>query len=155
MKKYILIFFILLMYACSSEWREGNFEVVNQLDGIKNESGVDVEVSFYAEDTLSAIVKNGGFFFYIDSSRSMNVASCDCGLFLDGCQSKTIDIYLKFMSDPAKCISYTGNIQKEKIDIRSIEAYQQTDEYVTVGAKIHTYQYVISIEMFQQAELCN
>ena len=59
------------------------------------------------------------------------------------------------MSDPAKCISYTGDIQKEKIDIRSIEAYQQTDEYETVGAKIQTYQYVISVEMFQQAELCN
>lgn len=59
------------------------------------------------------------------------------------------------MSEPAKCISYTGNIQKEKIDIRSIEAYQQIDEYVTVGAEIHAYQYVISIEMLQQAELCN
>lgn len=155
MKKYILMLFISLMYACSSEWREDNAQVVNQLDGIKNESGADVEISFYAEDSLSAIIKKGDFFFYIDSSRSMNVPSYNCGLFLDGCQSKPIDVYIKFMSDPAKCISYTGDIQKEKIDIRSIEAYQQTDEYETVGAKIQTYQYVISVEMFQQAELCN
>jgi hypothetical protein len=153
MKKIILLFSFLMM-ACSSECIDCGGQVVHQLNGITNISGFDVKVVFFAEDTITANINANEDYLYVEENREKNIPSYECGLFVDGCDSSPINVTLIFLTEPQKCIDFKGNVEDKTKDLRTIEAYKETGEGLIIGALVKFYQFYITPEMYEQAELC-
>lgn len=156
MKKIILSSFFFFLLACNSEETlNGGGPPVHELKGVINESGVDVEISFFAEDTVVAMIKNGSEFLYVDTTRKTNVPSYECGLYINGCDSAPIDVEIRFMTEPKKCLVYLGNIKNKQNDIRSIESYKKVDEAQSIGPVVEFYQFYITTDVYKNAKSCN
>ena len=57
MKEFFYLILVALMWGCSSQCLDGESQVVVQLDGVVNISGVDAQMTFVGEDTVAAEVK--------------------------------------------------------------------------------------------------
>ena len=90
----------------------------------------------------------------VEDNREKNIPSYECGLFVDGCDSSPINVTLIFLTEPQKCIDFKGNVEDKTKDLRTIEAYKETGEGLTIGALVKFYQFYITPEMYEQAELC-
>jgi|P1105metagenome_2_1110788.scaffolds.fasta_scaffold02114_7 hypothetical protein len=155
MKKLGFCLIVWLLSACTSDCDDCSDEIANQLDGVLNESGVDVQLTFYMEDTLDVTIKNGNHFLFIDTTREINVPWYQCGLYINGCDSRLIDVKMKFLGNSPKCISFMGSVKNEKTDIRVVDSYQKVGGPVaTIGRRIQAYEYVITSNLLEQAELC-
>lgn len=153
MKTLLALLFILMLSACS-DCEDCEEAVHDDIVGLKNESGVDVKISFFIDsDTLDVIVRNQERFFYLDTSRDKNVPSNSQGLYLWG---KPIDVKMVFLTESAKCLDFVGDVENRDIDIRLIESYQKVEEGVTMpGVNLQLYQYVITADLIDRAKECN
>lgn len=155
MKEFFYLILVALMWGCSSQCLDGESQVVVQLDGVVNISGVDARMTFVGEDTVAAEVKNGDTLQYIDSMGvRTSISTYECGLYVDGCNSKPLNVKIIFLTDPQKCVSFEGNVDLEKNDIRLAKSYRQVGEYMVVGAQVKVFRYFITSELLNQAVLC-
>ena len=146
---------VALMWGCSSQCLDGESQVVVRLDGVVNVSGTDVKMTFVGEDTVVAEVKNGDTLQYIDTTETRaNVSAYECGLYVDGCDSKPLDVKVIFLTDPQRCIYFEGDVDLERADIRLAKSYRQVGEYMVVGAQIKVFRYFITPDLLKQADLC-
>ena len=154
MKNQILCLIALFLWSCSSNCEDCEDAAHDELIGLRNESGVDVKISFFIDsDTLDVIVRNQERFFYLDTSRDKNVPSNSQGLYLWG---KSIDVKMVFLTESAKCLDFVGDVENRDIDIRLIESYQKVEEGVTMpGVNLQLYQYVITADLIDRAKECN
>lgn len=155
MKQFFYLMLVALMWGCSSQCLDGESQVVVRLDGVVNVSGTDVKMTFVGEDTVVAEVKNGDTLQYIDTMETRaNVSAYECGLYIDGCNSKPQDVKVTFLTDPQKCIYFEGKVDLERPDIRLAKSYRQVGEYMVVGAQIKVFRYFITSDLLKQAVLC-
>ena len=157
MNMNVIIFSLVvcLFYACSFNCEDCEQSVILEPSEIKNATDIDVVVSFVGEDSLSVNVKGNTTFFFNDTAFSALIPRCDCGLFLDGCNSKPIDVYLKFLYDIPQCVAFKGDILDESTDIRSIKSYEKIGEYSYVGAIMYYYRFSIDSTIVKKAILCD
>lgn len=159
MRTLLALLFILMLSACSDCEDCADYEI-NELKGIVNESGSDVEITFYMENsemegTFMTVIKDGDSFMFVDTSRGWNVLWCQCGLYVNGCNSSMIDVKMKILGDSPKCISFAGPVQDEKTDIRVIDSYKKVGEPVsTTGGSVQAYEYIISPNLLKQVGSC-
>lgn len=155
MKHYFYLMLVALMWGCSSQCLDGESQVVVRLDGVVNVSGTDVKMTFVGEDTVVAEVKNGDTLQYIDTTEiRASVPAYECGLYVDGCNSKLQDVKVTFLTDPQRCIYFDGDVDLDRADIRLAESYRQVGEYMVVGAQIKVFRYFITPDLLKQADLC-
>ena len=153
--KYIFILAIFSLFACSADNPDHAEEiVVKEIMGISNESNHDVEITFFVEDSVVFKIERGAELPLYDSLYRTKIPRCKCGLFYDGCDSKPINLTIKFMGNPNKCVHFIGNIKDSLTDIRSITSYQKKDESPTYGAVIENLYYEIDSKMESTAQLC-
>lgn len=154
MKICFLCLIALFLWSCSSSCEDCEEAVHDDIVGLKNESGVDVEMSFFTDgDTLNAIVKDQERFYYSDTSREKNVPSNNQGLYLFG---KPIGVKMVFLTESAKCLDFVGDVENKDIDIRSIESYQKIEDDVAMpGVRLQLYQYIITASLIDRAKECN
>lgn len=156
MKKLEFCLFFLLFIACSSECIDCSDEIANQLDGVLNESGKDVQLIFYMEDTLDVIIEDASHFLFVDTTRKVNVSWCQCGLYMNGCNSTLIDVKMKFLGDTSKCISFMGPVKDEGTDIRVLDSYQKVGGIASyTHGGIQAYEYVITPDLLKEAKPCD
>ncbi len=155
MKYIVFVFFASLFYACSSGCEDCEVSVILDPTEIKNATDTDVLVSFVGYDSISIKIEKKTSLFFKDTAYSALIPRCDCGLFLDGCNSKPIDVYLKFLSDIPQCIAFNGEILDESKDIRSIKSFEKIGEYSYVGAIMYYYRFSIDSSIVKMAMPCD
>lgn len=147
---YILLF---LFWACS-DCEDCTDQTVVELDSIENSSKTDVQLTFFAEDTVTVTIKKGDVFLFSDERYSTKIPRSTCGLNMNGCNSAFIDVIIRFIGEKELCYSFTGDALDNKKDIRSVDSYEKIREYQDVGATIEFYRYVIDSNIEQQAKPC-
>lgn len=155
MKKISLFLFSIVFFACDSSINEcDSFPSIKSF-GLANKSDLDIEVVFRAEETIITPLKKDDYFLYFEPSRKNNVTIYeDCGLYVDGCESSPIDVQIKFLTSPPKCLLFSGNIENRQRDIRSSDAYNEIEEHLIDGNSVIVNQFYITPEMYEQAEHC-
>ena len=148
-----LIFLVFVLLGCSSECVDCGGHVDYQIQGFKNESGVEVRIQLMLDSVVEIDIAQGATFTF--SEVSYNIPNYDCGLYLSGCDSKPIDVLLKFNTAPPKCLNFFGEIIDSLVDIRSIKSYHQLESGVSLsGAHLVPMEYVISLNLLNQAVEC-
>lgn len=154
--KYILILLMLFcLVSCSADAPDHVDEyTTGVIMGVTNASEYDVEMSFLMEDTLVVKIAKGEDLPLYDSSYLERVPRCKCGLYQNGCESRPIDIVVKFNENPDKCYSFIGAIRDTLIDIRSVNAYQNKGNSFSYGVTIENLYYIIDSKLEQLAKPC-
>lgn len=148
------VIIVFLVYACS-DCEDCEQDVVLEPSEIMNSSSFDVLVLFAGEDSVEKKIEKNSVFFFNDSAYSALIPRCDCGLFLDGCGSKPLNVYLKFLSNEPQCIAFEGKKQVTDKDIRFMQSYVKVDEDDYVGITVHLYRYTIDDSIFNMAQSCD
>lgn len=79
----------------------------------------------------------------------------DCGPYHGGCDSKPIDVLLKFDAIPQKCLEFVGEIIDSLVDIRTVKSYRQVGTGISLSrAQLVPMEYVISNDLLNQAGEC-
>ncbi|MBR6450854.1 MAG: hypothetical protein IKS96_13155 [Fibrobacter sp.] len=154
MKAIIFILFASLFYACSSDCDDCEEYVILDPSEIKNVTDTDIVVSFVGSDSISIKVEKNTSFFFNDTAYSALIPRCDCGLFVDGCNSQPMDVYLKFLSDVPQCLAFKGDILDESKDIRSIKSFEKIGESRYVGGITYYYRYSVDSSVVKMAKPC-